>query len=143
MKESGLWATVSRNVSRFGLFERIENLLASGIPDVNFLVKGIEGWIELKHERNWPTRANTVMRFKIQDGQRLWWKNRRTLGGRVFVFAQVEKCYFLFDAYLAADHLSIDWTQQDMKDNAICWWSGLCDWREMVKTLIQYQTEVP
>jgi hypothetical protein len=52
-------------------------LIASGVPDMNYCVGGVEGWIELK--------ATEGVALTIRPGQVSWIERRVRAGGRVHV----------------------------------------------------------
>lgn len=57
---------------------RLENIISSGVPDVNACCDGIETWIELKSQyREMPY---------IRKAQHAWITRRRKHGGRVCIF---------------------------------------------------------
>ena len=131
MKESGLWATMKKGVSRFGDFQRIESVVGSGVPDVNYCVGGNEGWIELKHVKAWPKRSRTNVPIEYRSEQPVWWYNRRKAGGRVWVFIQVGSWYGLFDP----GRMQLAMTQEQCRELATASWEGSCDWRAFIRSL--------
>lgn len=50
---------------------------ANGIPDTNFCVNGVEGWVELKFVRNND-------KIKVRPSQWVWAKRRIAAGGTVY-----------------------------------------------------------
>lgn len=85
--------------------QRIESrLTGSGIPDWNYCVKGVDGWIEAKYIAEWPKRKDTTVRLtKYTAEQRLWLWERDRAGGRAFLVVQVGNEYFIFDAITAQE----------------------------------------
>lgn len=75
---------------------RIENITEVGTPDVNYCVKGCEGWIELKHVAAVPLRETTPVKIGLTVEQRNWIIEREVQGGRTFILAQIERELFLF-----------------------------------------------
>ncbi len=54
------------------------HLVSSGVPDANYCIDGVEGWIEFKFiKQGWMPR--------IQPGQVGWILRRTRAGGRVFI----------------------------------------------------------
>ena len=96
MSEKNLWARARKALKNKGLFERCESTLI-GRADVNYLIDGTEGWIELKHADK-PARATTVV-FRSQRGlepeQITWLLSRVANGGRSWVLLQVGISLFL------------------------------------------------
>lgn len=90
MAEHDLWHTLRDHGRKFGHFERIENMVGRGRPDVNYCVAGVEGNIELKQIARWPSRPDSpvsVPHFTPQ--QRIWIRTRLSAGGRVYVLLEV------------------------------------------------------
>lgn len=77
----------------------VENPALPGTPDVNY----VEGWIELKHLREWPVRENTAVLFEhFTPQQRIWHIRRRAVGGTSWMLVQCEREWLLFDGAVAA-----------------------------------------
>lgn len=77
---------------------RIENSVALGMPDVNYLY----GWIELKTKHEWPKREDTPLRIDhFTPEQRTWLFRRTRMGGRAFLLLRVGKEFMLFDGVTA------------------------------------------
>lgn len=112
MTEKNFWGRVRENLKPYGELERIESLVGSGVPDVNYCLRGREGWIELKWLPRWPKRVSSLVRFpKLKLTQVLWLERRRRVEGRAFLLAQVEHDILLFDgcdARLVYDGLDRD-----------------------------------
>ena len=101
MNESAFWNSTKEKFLKAlkGLkkdFKRIENNVSSGTPDVNYCIEGKEGWIELKHAKEWPKRGGPLKLRHFTSEQRLWIRTRQKAGGNAYVLLKVEKDYFLF-----------------------------------------------
>ena len=95
MAESEFWHYLRNNIP--GHLQRIEDSISCGIPDVNYCIEHVEGWIELKWVPAWPKRLNTCIKIQhFTSEQFTWLAARYSAGGRVFLFIQVESCYMLF-----------------------------------------------
>jgi hypothetical protein len=118
--EAQLWATIRNRVALHGHFERIENMVSAGRPDVNYCVKGIEGNIELKHVDRWPARPDTVLPLPhYTPQQRNWHRIRLSAGGRVYVLLQVADDYLLLHADWARQYLGVSATRADIVKQAL------------------------
>jgi len=74
-------------------WQRIENRVGSGAPDVNVCHQGVEMWIELKEGR--IGRDNCV-RVRIRPPQRAWATRRLNAKGNVRLALMLGKqCYIL------------------------------------------------
>ncbi len=96
--EKALWRMVRRiaDGEPRADFTRIEDALAAGVPDVNWCIQGVEGWLELKHVPKWPARPTSRVDVGLRPSQRDWLKDRWRCGGNAYVLAQVGREYFLF-----------------------------------------------
>ena len=76
----------------------VENPAYPGTPDVNY----VEGWIELKWEREFPKKADSVFRVEhFSPQQRVWLHRRHRKGGKCWLLLQVGKEWMLFDGMTA------------------------------------------
>jgi hypothetical protein len=139
MSEAALWATMRGHVRTFGHFERIENMVGVGRPDVNYCVRGVEGNIELKHAMNWPRRPETPLPLPhYTPQQRNWQRDRERAGGRVYVLLEVErpkKLYMLFTSEWARLHLGLDATRRHCLDMSIVFGSGAFPTSQLIAAL--------
>lgn len=91
--EAALWGTFRHAMAPFGLWDRIENGISRGMPDVNGIVFGDprgDVWIELKQLHGWPKRANTIVRIPhYTDEQRRWIATRGAAGSRVYMLVGI------------------------------------------------------
>lgn len=96
----------------------IENSACPGTPDINYQ----EGWIELKQipKQHLPKRETTPLPLNhFTQVQRVWIRQRKKLGGRVFVVLKVRLDWFILPPLWAVDHLGIDATLVDIFKNAL------------------------
>lgn len=106
--EHALWVK-TRGVLRplGGHVERVENVVAKGMPDVNIKLPGLpEFWLELKHAHEWPKRPQTILRidhWTIEQQQ--WHLRRHRVGGLSFVLLQVARDYLMYQGNVAASLL--------------------------------------
>lgn len=123
MAERDLWATMRDKVATHGHFERIENMVGIGRPDVNYCVNGFEGNIELKQVPAWPVKSEKVLEIKhFSPQQRLWIRKRVAAGGRVYVLLEVVRpvpTYFLFAGAWARTFLGINAIKADLYRHAV------------------------
>ena len=96
--EANLWSYVRRNLGPYGRLKRIENRIDKGTPDVAYTIRGISGWIELKHVPLAPKRASTPLKIPhLTLEQVLWQEEERDARGRALSLVQVERRYFLLN----------------------------------------------
>lgn len=67
--------------------ERVENVVAVGVPDVYAVGRGVSSWVELKASEAIPKRAATPLlgRDGLTVEQRNWHLDHARFGGRSFV----------------------------------------------------------
>lgn len=91
MSESRLWDYLRTRVSGVD-WVRVENPVCPGTPDVNYAIRSIEGWIELKFREDYPKRKTTRV-FDDETGlsaeQKIWINRRILHGGTVWICAGV------------------------------------------------------
>jgi hypothetical protein len=105
-----------------GDFQRVENMVGTGMPDVNYCIEGVEGWIELKQTQGWPRFSHKPLVLDhYTPQQRLWHRRRTSAGGRVYVMLQIVRpcTYVLLPARWSAEHLGLDATQADIEVAAL------------------------
>lgn len=78
-------------------YQRFEDALSCGIPDLMFCHKGRTVFVELKHLDAFPKRASTPVRLDYRRNQWLWAKDYHEAGGAVLLLAQVGRAYYAFD----------------------------------------------
>lgn len=140
MSEKNLWVRVKKGLKNKGLFERCESTLV-GRADVNYLIEGTEGWIELKHGDK-PVRPSTVV-FRSQRGlepeQINWLLTRIANKGKAWVLAQVGTSLFLIHGSMAPSFNHM--TFSDM-DSAASWAlhgnATERDWEKLAAVLRNY-----
>lgn len=84
--------------------QRVENVVADGVPDINGCIEGIEFWIELKCPKV-PKRPNTPLfgsNHRIGPNQFAWFKAQYQAGGNV---------YLLISCYNELHQILLDATQ--------------------------------
>lgn len=94
MSEKNAHTTLRKNAFRPGdRVDRIENVISSGMPDLNgCLVGGNEFWIETKAPTE-PKRATTPLfgsNHKLSQDQLNWFMRQVKAGGRCFVYIETD-----------------------------------------------------
>lgn len=118
--ESALWTCLRGKLPSQAHAVRVENTVQVGTPDVNFCLGGLDVWLELKQLDDWPKREKTRVVLGMREGQAPWIIKRTIAGGLAFVFAQIGREYFLYEAF-AVNRLDT-LNQQEMRDQAV--WTG-------------------
>lgn len=94
--EKAFWVRIRPRLieaARGGRWDRVENGVCVGMPDVNFCIEGCEGWIELKWARKLPgTRSGKgVFEYTGNHGltreQENWATAQKQAGGHVVIIA--------------------------------------------------------
>lgn len=130
MRESSLNQTIRTNVKKHpAIFaQRIENACGNGVPDLYLKNKitGRSAWVENKLLKEFPKRADTVVKIDHYTAeQRLWLREH---GNGAWLFVQVGDEYFLFD-HVAAQLVGAELTQADWRRLAVDGgWKKPCPW---------------
>ena len=92
--------------------DRIENLVSCGMPDVNYCINGVEGWIEMKSAIERQRSTSKLLKHKLSQAQMNWFLKQRNAGGNAFILICTEKRWMLMHGHVAdqindltADHL--------------------------------------
>jgi hypothetical protein len=108
MSEKLLWHKLRAKIRLLdlpGRWERVENGVSVGMPDVNYCVNGFEGWIELKHGKM-PAKKDTVI-FKSQRGleqeQVNWHYIQVKNGGISWIFMELSGDFYGIPGSLAGE----------------------------------------
>jgi hypothetical protein len=87
-------------------FQRVENGIGAGMPDVNYcLLGGFEGWIEIKAPHI-PARRTTALfsgDHKLMQEQANFFLSQRNAGGLAFLFIATEERLLLLGSEVAQD----------------------------------------
>lgn len=93
MSESNDWKTFRKIFNPTDRFERVENLMVSGMPDANYCIKGVEGWMELKSPSE-PLRPKTPLfgsNHKLSQDQMNWWLTHNRAKGKGYILIASNK----------------------------------------------------
>lgn len=87
---------------------RVENVLLPGVPDINYCINGIEGWLELKCP---PVKANEKSSVfggghGVSPAQLAWALSQSRAGGRCFLLTGNEHFTCLHDMCWLSEHYS-------------------------------------
>ena len=137
MSERALWSYIQRNLKKHGQISRVENAFYKGMPDVNYLIGGVEGWIELKYLKSYPIREKTIVKVRhFTREQKIWHYNRIMQNGKTTVILQIEKDYFLF----ANENVRLVGflTKPDMIAKANKYWKNKINFLELKESLCNF-----
>ena len=135
--EAGLWGLIRKSHPE-GHWERIENRVARGTPDVNFcLPGGFEGWVELKVVSRWPVRGGPLRTPHFTDDQRWWLRTRTKYGGRAGLLLRVDKgprSYMMLPGVWAAEYLG-DKPKEVLESKALSVWGPVFDKYALIRAV--------
>lgn len=104
MAESTDYKTFKKNVPQPGdRLDRIENVVVTGMPDINMCIGGVEVWIEQKSPKE-PVRRTTPLfgsNHKVSQEQANWMLRQRKAGGRCYFLISTDKRWILVGGFLA------------------------------------------
>lgn len=103
MTEKDAWKIIKAYEDKFpnDRIQRIENLTADGMPDINGCFNGKEFWLELKCPKI-PKRENTPLfgsNHKIMPNQFAWFHKQTLAGGKCGVLICCEDITILLKGY--------------------------------------------
>jgi hypothetical protein len=121
--------------------DRIENVVGTGMPDVNLVLSGVELWIEIKSPME-PKKDNTTLfgsNHPLSQDQMNWFKRQMRAGGKAFVYIDTDKHRILINGTWA-DRINT-MTVQELLDEA-AWWSmkpTFADqWKQLRSVLVKH-----
>ena len=104
MAESTDYKTFKANVPQPGdRLDRIENVVVTGMPDINMCIGGTEVWIEQKSPKE-PKRSSTPLfgsNHKVSQEQANWMLRQRKAGGKCYFLISTDKRWILVGGFLA------------------------------------------
>lgn len=104
MAESTDYKTFKANVPQPGdRLDRVENVVVTGMPDINFCSGGKECWIEMKSPTE-PKRSTTPLfgsNHKVSQDQANWMLRQFRAGGRAFFLIVTDKRWILISGAFA------------------------------------------
>lgn len=102
MSEKALWNRLRIASAGLGRFDRVENGVVDGMPDVSYCLNGgIEGWLELKWAYKLPGKRSVKGVFSYLNNhsllisQRNWMLRHNAAGGTVHILAGSDKNVWL------------------------------------------------
>jgi hypothetical protein len=142
-KESSFWDWVRAGIHKikphYSLVERVENGVVAGMADVNYVICGCEGWIELKAVEFPARRGTRVLGPKqgLAPEQINWHLARGAMGSRTFVLVKATPFVWLVRGAWAR---SInDWDGDELCEKSAFWVHGNWkpkDWSAFVGMLM-------
>lgn len=104
MAESTDYKNFKANVPQVGdRLDRIENVVVTGMPDINMCIGGTEMWIEQKSPKE-PVRKTTPLfgsNHKVSQEQANWMLRQRKAGGKCYFLISTDKRWMLVGGFLA------------------------------------------
>jgi len=164
MSETRFRQYIRDGLSKYGHIVQIENAILPGHPDTNYCIHNeamsmmrrcgrtqSTGDIELKYLKEWPKRADTIVKIDhYTQEQRMWMFKRAMALGDVFLFVKIKDEYFLFSAFAAFELVGkklsrdgfycrnrIRWEKkinfEELRDFLILWKNYQQDEKELLK----------
>jgi hypothetical protein len=139
--ESSSWDWLRKGIMRqlphFAVLDRVENGVCDGMADVNYCIRGIEGWIELKAVPL-PVRARTPVlgREGLNVNQVNWHLARQQVLSKTYVFITAAPYRWLIGGQHARDINS--WTADELIVHSRFWYDdnwGDSQWQGLIHAL--------
>lgn len=107
-------------------FERVENSVGTGTPDVDYCVESAHGKIELKYSPTDRKRGTSMVLGQgngLRRSQVIWAVRRLVAGGRVFMVIGTPSRVWLLDlvTYTPREMYAIETYSRDKLDNVATW----------------------
>lgn len=111
----------------------VENSACPGYPDVEF--KG--GHLENKELKKWPREGEVIKLPHFTQDQRLWLQMRNRAGGFADICLKVGQDWYLLKGDQASHHLGVDWTREDIEQEAYVSWKKRLDEKKFLEFFIR------
>lgn len=137
LPEQRLWDRFKRHRPKGIDLERVENMVAEGMPDVHVRGNRFETWVELKARESAPKRGSTPAlgdKYGLSKVQENWHRQHNRFCLPSFVLARVGKDVFLLNASEAME--INEYTVGDMRFVAL----AENDWAEIYKAIEEHST---
>lgn len=85
-EKNQVWGNIRPKLTPYGRWDRVENPIVPGMPDVNGCVRGAEGWLEAKLGDREGTRPS-----KLVLDQVLWIERQWLAGGKAWMLVLYER----------------------------------------------------
>lgn len=134
---------ITRTLPAFSLLDRIENGVLAGMADVNYIIRGCEGWIELKAVEL-PARESTPVlgdQRGLNMDQINWHLRRSQVLGVTWVFISAEPYRWLVPGFRAREVNK--WTRDELCVHSRYWYDekwGKKQWEDFVRILASART---
>lgn len=90
-------------------YERVENRVKPGTPDLYISCPALRGWIEFKYLPAFPVRATTSVRLsEWTSEQRAFAKKASRFGTRVWLIVGINQEVFVFDGATFEDEFNAE-----------------------------------
>jgi len=99
MSEKQTWQNLKWAIDKVkGIhYQRIEDALTAGIPDLMLCYQGKVIFVELKQRDAFPKRPATPVRIGFKPAQYLWITKHQKAGGKAVMLSQVGRDYYLHE----------------------------------------------
>jgi len=138
--ERNFYQQLKRNLERPGVhLQRVETTTSFGVPDVNYCIRGAEGWLELKAwEVTQRPRDSRFIVPKLRPDQVSWLVRRRRARGRAFLCCRINQDVLLFDGLVTPYFLHTDSppTWGDVQTLHSAWLTPPVDWQRLEAVLV-------
>ncbi len=131
MSEVSMRQTMGKHIKALGSaakWQRIEDSLSVGVPDIFCCVRGVNCWIEAKYvdPDDLPKRSSTPVRIGLRPEQALWLRDYKLAGGHAYVVCKIGREWFCFDDYF--EQLVTGLRLEQLAEYSVSHWSGGFDY---------------
>lgn len=124
-REASSWdwlsAGINKTLPHFSVLDRVENGVLAGMADVNYCIRGVEGWIELKCVEM-PKRFDTrVLGDKGLNLEQInWHLKRQAVLSNTFIFITAKPYRWLVGGHFARE--VNNWSADDLCVHSRFWY---------------------
>lgn len=107
--------------------------MSPGVPDLNYCLSGVDGWVELKVLVR-KTRTGKFRLTKLTPEQCAWLARRAAEGGRAFILVQLNQDLLLFPGTAGpALRAGVSWSH--LRRLTLLWLTPPLDWSSLRSAL--------
>lgn len=133
---------IGKELPHFSLLERVENGVLAGMADVNYVIRGNEGWIEMKAV-DLPKRDSTPVlgaECGLNQEQVNWHLRRAQVLGNTWVFISALPFRWLVMGGYARE--INQWTRDDLCGRSRFWYDekwGKLQWAGLINAIAPHE----
>lgn len=85
---------------------QVENIMTTGVPDMNICYQGHEFWIELKTPKTPKKDTSRILKYGLSPKQEMWFKQQIRAGGLAYLMIGNEDFLLVFFGSITSEMVS-------------------------------------